>query len=320
MNGLDLFAGSGIGSLAFKYTIPNYRTVCYVENDPYCQAVLVARIKDGLLEDAPIWDDVRTFDGTKWRGRVDIVSGGFPCQPFSVAGQRKGDADERNLWPDTVRIIGEVRPRYAFLENVPGLLSSGYFETILCDLAKIGYDIEWDIVGASDVGANHRRKRLWMLAWDTDSRDGNERSVSRMAERQEAEPARSRNDVADPNGARELQSQGIEQDERGRISNDSQDVGDTPDKGLEGAESTSQVSGKRRRLPAECSAMENSTGKRLEEQKLQQESAINTAAGWWQAEPDVGRVAHGIPCRVDRLKMLGNAWVPHVVRRILRGF
>ena len=309
MNGLDLFAGSGIGSFALKHTIPNYQTVCYVENDPYCQSVLVARIKDRLLEDAPIWDDVRTFDGTKWRGKVDIVSGGFPCQPFSVAGQRKGDADKRNLWPDTARIIGEVRPRYAFLENVPGLISSGYFETILCDLAEIGYDCEWDIVSAAFVGAPHIRRRLWILAYHSKQqawRDDKGRLFDQST--------RSCQTVAESRCVRQLQPQGIKQDERQRAGNGSQDVADTTTI----RQSRGRTTRTGRNGLADGGSLENTTGKRLEEQKLQQESVINTATGWWQVEPDVGRVAHGIPRRVDRLKMLGNAWVPQVVRRILQ--
>lgn len=307
MNGLDLFTGSGIGSLTLKHTIPNYRTCRYVENDPYCQAVLIARIKDGLLDDAPIWDDVRTFDGTKWRGKVDIISGGFPCQPFSVAGQRQGETDKRNLWPDTVRIIGEVRPRYAFLENAPGLLSSGYFETILCDLAKIGYDIEWDVVGASDVGANHRRKRLWILAYTTELGRWSEDSkrlgmAGHSLQRQERQentdtPETQRSDVADSTRDRNRQKQDGSGDARfqhnssrrsgmgGEPCNGSQDVADSETK-------------------------QNGRGR--------QPRGNAGGISWWQVEPPVGRVADGVAFRVDRLKMLGNGWVPQVVVRILK--
>ena len=163
MNDLCLFAGAGGGSIASKWLL-GWDTVCYVEWDKYCQQVLQARIRDGLLDDAPIWDDVRTFDGRPWRGCVDIVTAGFPCQPFSVAGKRKGADDERNMWPDTIRIIREVRPRYALLENVPGLLISGYFGTVLGDLAASGYDIRWRCLSAAEVGAAHRRDRLWIVA------------------------------------------------------------------------------------------------------------------------------------------------------------
>ena len=133
------------------------------------QRVIRARIRDGLFDDAPIWDDARTFDGVPWRGLVDVISAGFPCQPFSVAGKRRGEDDPRNLWPDTLRIIREVRPSYAFLENVPGLLAGhGYFGRILGDLAEAGFDAEWIVLSAADAGANHLRKRLWILAYSTE--------------------------------------------------------------------------------------------------------------------------------------------------------
>ena len=164
MNGLSLFTGSGIGDLVFKEIIPDYRTVCYVEWEAYAVANLIAKIQAGLIDDAPIWDDIRTFDTTPYRGVVDFVFGGFPCQPFSVAGKNKGESDERNMWPDTFRVISEIRPRYALLENVPNLLTHKYARRIFADLAQIGYDCEWDVVGASDVGANHRRERVWILA------------------------------------------------------------------------------------------------------------------------------------------------------------
>ena len=182
MNELCLFAGAGGGILGS--ILLGWRVVCYVENDPYCIEVLKARIKDDIYDDAPIWDDVRTFDGRPWRGCVDIVTAGFPCQPFSIAGKRAGADDERNMWPDTLRIISEVRPRFAFLENVPGLLSSGYFGTILGDLSEIGYDARWTVLGAGDVGAPHRRWRLWILAHTKCDRletDTNDRQICEQA-------------------------------------------------------------------------------------------------------------------------------------------
>jgi len=168
VNGLSLFTGSGIGELAFKQIIPDYKTVGYVEIDRYCRAIIRARIRDGILDDAPVFDDIREFNrryASCYAGKVDWISGGFPCQPFSVAGRRAGEADERNMWPATRDAISIIRPRYALLENVPGLLSSGYFGTVVGDLAEIGYDCEWDIIGASDVGAPHRRKRIWILGY-----------------------------------------------------------------------------------------------------------------------------------------------------------
>jgi len=164
---IELFAGAGGGLYASK--LLGWRTVCAVEIDEFCQKILVQRQRDGVFEPFALWDDVRTFDGRPWRGRVEVVSGGFPCQPFSVAGKRRGEDDPRNGWPHTIRIIREVRPELAFLENVPGLLarSHGYFGRVLGDLAEAGYHAEWTVLGADDCGAPHRRKRLWLLAWDT---------------------------------------------------------------------------------------------------------------------------------------------------------
>jgi len=162
MNELALFAGAGGGILGSH--LLGWRTVCAVEVEPYRRGVLLRRQRDGVLPLFPIWDDIRTFDGTEWYGVVDCITAGFPCQPFSVAGKRRGADDERNLWPETIRVIREVQPQYAFLENVPGLLGSGYFSTILGDLAASGYDAEWDVLSAAGCGAPHRRERLWILS------------------------------------------------------------------------------------------------------------------------------------------------------------
>ncbi len=160
---LSLFTGAGGGLLAGR--LLGFRTVCYVEFNPYCIEVLKARIADGHLCDAPIWDDIKTFNGRPWAGQVDIITAGFPCSPFSIAGKQKGEDDPRNMWPDTIRVIREVRPEWCFLENVPALLAGthGYFGRILADLAKIGYCVAWRIFSARDAGAPHLRKRLWVL-------------------------------------------------------------------------------------------------------------------------------------------------------------
>lgn len=163
MNELALFCGAGGGLLASR--LLGWRTVCAVERDEYRRNVILARQRDGHLEPFPVWDDVRTFGGRPWRGLADVVSGGFPCQPFSAAGRRRGADDPRNMWPDTIRIIRDVRPRYAFLENVPALLTNRYFGRILGDLAESGYDAVWDCIPACSVGAPHRRDRLWILAY-----------------------------------------------------------------------------------------------------------------------------------------------------------
>lgn len=163
VNGLALCAGiEGIG-LGLSLAVPGYRTVCAVEWDAYCAAVLVAHQQAGALPPFPVWDSVESFDGRPWRGRVDIVTAGWPCQPWSVAGQRRGVRDERWIWPDIARVIREVGPRFVFLENVPGLLTGGLGH-VLGDLAALGFAAEWLCLRASDVGAPHRRDRLFLLA------------------------------------------------------------------------------------------------------------------------------------------------------------
>ena len=208
---LALFAGAGGGIWASRWFL-GWRTIGYVEIDSYCQRVLQARIRDGHFDDAPIWDDIKSFDGKPWHGRVDVVTAGFPCQPFSVAGQKKGKDDERNLWPDTARVIREIRPRFVFLENVLGLLagSHGYFGSILRELAEAGHDAEWTVLGADDVGAPHRRKRLWVLAYATsEGLEGGRREPRRWAE---IESERSRPIVADAVGTGLERRQGIAND------------------------------------------------------------------------------------------------------------
>jgi DNA (cytosine-5)-methyltransferase 1 len=163
INELALFAGAGGGLLASKML--GWRTVCYVEWNAYAVEVLKARIRDGYLHDAPIWDDCFSFDGKPWAGFVDVISAGFPCQPFSTAGKGLSGDDPLNGWPALKRIIGEVRPRVAWLENVPGLLSKPYIRRIFGDLAEIGYDADWGTLSAAAIGATHKRDRLWIIAY-----------------------------------------------------------------------------------------------------------------------------------------------------------
>ena len=161
MRELALFTGAGGGLLGTR--LLGWRPVCAVEFDPYCQEVLMRRQEEGHLEAFPIWDDVRTFDGGPWRGAVDVVTGGFPCQPFSAAGKGLGIDDPRNMWPDTIRIIREVRPRYCLLENVPALLAHEYFGTIIGELQESGYCVRWKVISAAEMGAPHKRDRVWIV-------------------------------------------------------------------------------------------------------------------------------------------------------------
>jgi DNA (cytosine-5)-methyltransferase 1 len=166
---LSLFSGGGGGLLATQYLL-GFKTICYVEKNKQAQKQLIARIKDGYLHNSPIWDDVRTFSGYPWRGLVDIVTAGFPCQPYSAAGKKLGASDSRNLWPDTIRIIDECKAPWVFLENVPTLLQFNYFGRILADLAKSGFDTRYECISAFDLGATHLRERLWIIANRTSGR------------------------------------------------------------------------------------------------------------------------------------------------------
>jgi len=162
MNELALFAGAGGGILGGH--LLGWRTVCAVEWEPYPASVLCARQNDGLLPSFPIWDDVQTFDGKPWQGIVDVVSGGFPCQDISSAGKGKGIEGERSgMWKEMARIIHEVRPKFVFVENSPMLASRG-LGVVLADLAKMGFDARWGVLGAANVGANHERGRMWISA------------------------------------------------------------------------------------------------------------------------------------------------------------
>ena len=230
MNELSLFSGAGGGLLATKHFL-NWRTIGYVEFNNYCQQVLAQRIKDGTLDEAPIFTDIRAFidEGyaDAYKGMVGVISAGFPCQPFSVAGEKKAKDDARNMWPQTLDVIRRVRPRYCLLENVPGLLSRKhrYFETILKDLAESGYNAKWKVISAAEMGAPHKRDRLFIMAHSNSEGLEGQRQV--------------------PSGTEE------------KLSN----IGDSR---------------------------------------------------WWSTEPNVGRVAHGVASRVDRLKALGNGQVPLV--------
>jgi DNA (cytosine-5)-methyltransferase 1 len=171
MNGLALCAGvDGIG-LGLGIAVPSYRTVCAVEREASAAAILVARQEDGSLHPFPVWDCLSTFDGKPWRGVVDLIHAGIPCQPWSVAGKQLGVEDERWIWADVLRIIREVEPQFIFLEEVRGFIRGG-LGLVIRDLADCGYVGQYDIFRASDVGAPHRRERVFVLAHANAGRRG----------------------------------------------------------------------------------------------------------------------------------------------------
>lgn len=163
-SGIALCAGAGGLELGLHLLLPGYRTVCWVERDAYAAAALVARMADKALDEAPVWSDLRTFDGRPWRGKVDILTAGYPCQPFSAAGLRRGADDPRHLWPEVARILRETAARILVAENVPGHLSLG-FDTVQRELQGMGYQVAPGIYSAAEVGASHIRQRLFILAY-----------------------------------------------------------------------------------------------------------------------------------------------------------
>jgi len=307
---LALFSGAGGGLLGSL--LLGWHTVAYVERDAYCQQVLRARIADGYLHDGPIYDDVRTFPAEEWRGRVEVVSAGFPCQPFSVAGRQLGEGDPRNMWPATERVLRLVRPRFALLENVPGLIARAYFGTVLGDLAALGFDAEWGVLGADDVGAPHRRKRLWIVAY----RHGDGAGVRRGA-------AGDSVIVAD---AEDLGRQWTRRarDRRTGLADrctwwlvDPADVGHAELDGLEGSGDDTQG---RPTGSVAAPGVDDPMRRRHRppDEALRTGRDCDECAGRRQPEPHVGRVAHGVAARVDQLRALGNGQVPLVAAEAWR--
>ena len=299
MNTLSLF--SGIGGLDLAAEWAGFKTTTFVERNKYCQEVL-AKHWPGV----PIYDDVTTFRGTDLQD-IDIISGGFPCQPHSVAGKRKASGDERDLWGEFKRIIGEVKPRWVVAENVPGLFSSEsgrFFGRVLRDLAALGYDAVWVCYGAVDVGAKHKRDRVFIIA----KKVGNTKHVGQLAakisrsiaqgsdhnttgKKSGCEPARpSDGIVADTIGNR---PQGIGKDgNAARQAGLCGGAGGDKIKNLRNAASA--------RLPDWCGGQ---MGKPKEITEFERPSGR-------EIECDFRGISHGVSRRVDRLRALGNAVVP----------
>jgi DNA (cytosine-5)-methyltransferase 1 len=366
MNELALFAGAGGGILGGR--LLGWRTVCAVEREPAAQRMLLARQDDGCLEPFPIWDDVCTFDGKPWRGVVDIVTGGFPCQDISAAGKGEGITGERSgLWKEMARIICEVGPRFVLVENSPVLTSRG-LGVVLGDLAAMGYDARWGVLGAVHAGAPHKRERIWILAhdpqhgrrtgWarrsDPSSQGQPEQSLSAVADsgggrcgeprsrknkfKGGAEAIRASETLADTDTQRCSRS-GVSACERepllyatgssrsdetsaagdGREAED--DLADTEPERLQGLRPDARQS----EIPesgedgSEVSDAPDTEPERRRDRSgwrswspSDDDGAGTEGTDWWLTEPDVGRVAHGVAARVDRLRALGNGQVPAV--------
>ncbi|MFC3118927.1 DNA cytosine methyltransferase [Jhaorihella thermophila] len=229
--GLSLCSGAGGLELGLHLALPGYRAVGYVERDAYAAAILVARMEDAALDCAPVWDDVATFDGRPWRNAVDIVTAGYPCQPFSVAGKRRGSDDPRHLWPHVARIIGEVVPPFVFLENVAHHLRLGFPE-VASGLVGMGYRTAAGLFTAAEVGAPHKRERLFILAHREHDHMADPARLLRDP-LQRWEPDRDARPLADPDGERRQQAErGQAQD--GRPDRCEPDVDDADSAGSQG--------------------------------------------------------------------------------------
>jgi DNA (cytosine-5)-methyltransferase 1 len=260
---------SGIGGLDLGLERAGMRVIWQSEIDDYASRVLKKH-----WPEVPNYGDIKRIEwGTV--ERPDVICGGYPCQPFSTAGKRKGTDDPRHLWPWVRKAISELRPRYAILENVRGHLSMGGV-AVIGELASIGYNAEWRVISAASVGANHRRDRIIIVAYPDDtgpyceavhSTETEFNAFRRVGGRREA--------VADAYG------EGLER--RGGFQ-------------------------ERETEPERFDVF--STGREWHEEW--------TGGSWWKFEPDVGRVAYGVPARVDRLKGLGNAVVPQVAEIVGR--
>jgi DNA (cytosine-5)-methyltransferase 1 len=298
MNELALFAGAGGGILGGH--LLGWRTVCAVEWEPYAACVLAVRQNDGLLPPFPIWDDVQTFDGRPWRGIVDVISGGFPCQDISAAGKGAGiDGERSGMWREMARIVHEIRPRFVYVENSPMLTSRG-LGTVLGDLAKMGFDAKWGVLGAADVGAPHQRDRIWIrarqrkiLSYAEHNGDGWWEQQPEGVEKTDVANSHSVNDAVRGNSQNYEESMvrgGYEL--RGGVNNSGSGCEEGSRKS-EGMANTNVTQRQGNQRPIGIGTQYSNSG----------------SSSWWEAEPDVGRVADGVAARVDRLKAIGNGQV-----------
>ena len=302
---LSLCAGYGGIDIGLRRVLPACRTIAYVEIEAFAVANLVSKMEAGALDAAPIWTNLKTCDWSVFRDRVDIISGGYPCQPFSAAGNRKGSHDPRHLWPYIQGAIGIIRPRFCFFENVEGHLTLG-FKDVCHDLGELGYELTAGIFSAAEVGAPHQRKRVFILAHarreHREVPPGRELSAEQVAggngETRRAWPARPGEAqhewdvprvVGDSNAGRQPQPEGSKQALRGRDSDPSAELADT-ERGNEQRRRTRQRQGQSRGEGSEP---------RPEAQPLMGGATDGTASG---LDPTANRV--------DRLRLLGNGVVP----------
>ena len=307
---------SGIGGFALAARWAGFTTRCFAEIDPYAIRVLGKH-----WPDVPNVGDLRAADWRPYAGAT-LLTAGYPCQPFSLAGIRQGSADDRHLWPAVKRAVQDIGPAWCVFENVYGHVSLG-LDDVLADLEGIGYAARPVVVPAVAVDAKHRRQRVWIVANACGGRLGGagagESEQSRGAETVGASEVVGHSESGGIR-CREASREGGQSAFTGETVSNSHSIGrgieqecqqrggNTPNAGDDGKkESLADPSGERCRKAREC-----------EPTRQAERAAVGGGFCRWEPEPELGRVAHGIPSRVDRLKGLGNAIVPQVAYEILR--
>lgn len=321
LNTISICTGyDGIG-LGIGLVESEYKNICYVEREAFAVANLVTKMQEGVLDEAPVWSDLKTFDGAAWRGQVDLVTAGIPCQPFSKCGTQQKTKDERWLWPALWRVVCQVQPRYLFLENIAEFMGGG-LGSVISDLAEMGWSAEWGMFSAAEVGAPHQRRRFFLLAHPDqlysvrrDSKNGNDRRQLK-------------------NKKKNRQATGT------KLTRHSKHLADTASAGLQSSGQTKNRIKKELALPSRRShicqdeKLAAADGRKLSKKKCQSFNACQSGVAvvntiWpagqgeyqhdWEepraTKPRLGRAVNGLASRVDRLRLCGNGVIPLVAAK-----
>jgi len=300
---IDLFSGIGGFSLGLEST-GGFETIQFVENEPWCQKILAKNFPE-----VPIAGDIREYEGQ----RADVVVGGFPCQPFSVAGKRKGTTDDRHLWPEMLRVIKASKPRWVIGENVRNLTSIQdglVFEQVCTDLESEGFEVQPFIIPASAVNAPHQRYRVWIVA---NSNIRESRSTDESESRKEKQFESCANSTSQRGIVANSKSSKSRKQTKWERGKDSQ-RGSNDSRGFERERPKDVADSKISERDALQTNREH--GETTPQEVSRDRSGIQRQTSWWSSEPRVGRVAYGVSDKVDRLKGLGNAIVPQIAYQI----
>jgi DNA (cytosine-5)-methyltransferase 1 len=304
----SLFSGIGGFDLAAQWM--GWNNIFQCEKDEWCRKVLAKNFPNTKR-----FEDIKQFNAKEYNGTIDVISGGFPCQPFSVAGQRKGKDDDRYLWEEMLRVIGEVQPKFVVGENVTGIIGMA-LDTVLSDLEAQNYTTETYIIPACSKNAWHRRDRVWIVAYSNSIRRNNE-------QKENGQPLHNGN----RNGSTKEQSGGKQQRRTGEpgsiLSNSESKLSNERENGNDTEQGKIQLqTGGSNSVSADTNGIGWENGLHGKEQRGEAGKLGNTYTeqyrNYWETEPELGRVVDGLSGRVDRLKGLGNAIVPQVAYEIFR--